>query len=69
MPATLAMKNLFDTNGDDSPLNENNAERFHSVVAKLLFICKRGRPDIEPGVAYLCTRASCAKSRDMRKLH
>ena len=54
------MKSLFDTNEEEDPLSESDAERFHLIVAKLLFISKRGRPDMKPMVASLSTRVSCA---------
>ena len=38
------------------------------VVAKLLYIAKRARPDIEPTVAFLCTRVSCSDVDDWKKL-
>ena len=66
---TPAPKNLFDTNGEEDLVNESDAERFYLVVAKLLFIGKRGRPDIESVVAYLCTRVLCTTNGDMKKLH
>ena len=31
---------------------------FHSVVAKLLFIAKRARPDVDPTIQFLYTRVS-----------
>ena len=33
-----------------------------------LFICQRARPDIEPTVAYLCTRLSKSTIEDWKKL-
>ncbi len=41
---------------------------FHSVVAKLLHLSKRARPDIEPTVAFLCTRVSKSTEEDWKKL-
>ena len=37
-------------------------------MQKLLYICKRGRPDIEPALSYLCTRVSCPTIEDENKL-
>ena len=49
-------------------LDQKRADIFHSTVAKLLFIGKRGRPDLEPYIAYLCTRVSKSNEYDWRKL-
>mmetsp|Transcript_5191 Transcript_5191/g.7529 ORF Transcript_5191/g.7529 Transcript_5191/m.7529 type:complete len:140 (+) Transcript_5191:410-829(+) len=50
-------KNLFTTYYDiSSELDEHKSEIFHSVTAKLLFVMKRGRPDIETVISYLMTR-------------
>ena len=38
------------------------------MVAKLLYLCKRGRPDIEPTVAFLCTRVAKSDVEDWKKL-
>jgi hypothetical protein len=41
---------------------------FHSVVAKLLYLGKRGRPDILLPVQFLCTRVKKPTVADQRKL-
>ena len=46
----------------------HQADIFHSTVAKLLFIGKRGRPDLEPYIAYLCTRVNKSTNDDWNKL-
>ena len=53
---TLARSNkVFDV--DESPkLEAKRAELLHMFVAKALFIAKRGRPNIQVPVAFLCTR-------------
>ena len=38
------------------------------VVAKLLYIMKRARPDLETAVSYLCKRVSKRKLDDWKKL-
>ena len=55
-------------NDESEPLDEDRKEIFHSVVAKLLYITKRARPDIEPSVAFLCTRVSRSSESDWLKL-
>ena len=64
-----ARKNLFTSHDDEcEELDEARSETFHSVTAKLLFIMKRGRPDIETAVSYLMTRVSKSNERDWTKL-
>ena len=66
---TPANKNLLTTyNGECEELDKNRSEVFHSVTAKLLFIMKRGRPDIETTISYLMTRVSKSNERDWEKL-
>jgi hypothetical protein len=40
-------------------LDKVQADMFHHNVAKLLFLCKRARPDKQTAVAFLCTNSSC----------
>jgi hypothetical protein len=68
-PATTpAKKDLFEINTKSPSLEKKKAERFHSVVAKLLYISKRGRIDIQLAIAFLCTRVSCPTDEDWTKL-
>ena len=53
---------FFKVKSNSKELSEKKSDIFHSTVAKLLFTGKRGRPDLEPYIAYLCTRVS--KSND-----
>ena len=41
---------------------------FHRVRTQLLFVCKRGRPDIQTAVSFLCTRVKCPNQDDYKKL-
>jgi hypothetical protein len=45
-----------------------NSAKFHSMVAKLLYLGKRGRPDILLPVQFLCTRVKSPTLEDQRKL-
>ena len=67
-PVTPANKNLLSVNNDATPLNERKQDIFHSIVAKLLYIAKRGRPDIETTVSFLCTRVARSTIEDWFKL-
>ena len=53
--ATLAMKGLFTVDEQSKPLLEEKMERFVSVVIKLLWVGKCGRPDTEWTTAFLRT--------------
>ena len=49
-------------------LDENKAEDFHTQVAKMLFLCKRARPDIQTEVEFLETRVKQPNEDDWKKL-
>jgi hypothetical protein len=48
---TPATNGLFEVNPDGEKLDTEKNEFFHHVVAELLFLCKRARPDIQTAVA------------------
>ena len=53
----------------DSPrLLIKDAELFHCHVARLLFVSKRKRPDIQVCVAFLCTRVKAPTEQNYKKL-
>jgi len=63
--ASPANKNLFTTyDGESDELGKDRSEFFHSVTAKLLFIMKRARPDIETTISYLMTRVSKSNEKN-----
>lgn len=66
---TPAANHLFDVNGKDPVLlPEARSMFFHHNVAKLLFLCKRARPDIQTAVAFLTTRVKSPDEDDYKKL-
>ena len=67
--ATPAAKHLFEIN-DENPkyLDNERKQIFHHNVAKLLFLSKRARPDIQTAVAFLCTRVQQPDMDDWKKL-
>jgi len=67
--STPAAMHLFDVN-DVNPilLSKDSSDMFHTNVAKLLFLCKRARPDIQMAVAFLCTRVKSLNQDDYQKL-
>ena len=55
--ATAAREYLCVVNEDNTTkLSEKEAVMFHHNTAKLFFLAKRARPDIQLSVAFLCTR-------------
>lgn len=53
---------------DSELLSDVQWEHFHSDVAKLLFLSKRVRPDIQTAVSFLTTRVQKPDVDDKRKL-
>ena len=66
--ATPANRNLFVVNETLSLLETRKAEIFHRVVAKLLYVAKRARVDLQLAIAFLCTRVSKSTQEDWEKL-
>jgi hypothetical protein len=64
--STPANHNLFNFNPKAEPIVEK--AKFHSVVAKLLYLGKRGRPEILLPVQFLCTRVQAPTEVDVKKL-
>jgi hypothetical protein len=65
---TPAAMDLFHVDEDLPQLEAQKKEKFHSVVAKLLYMAKRARPDILTAVAFLTTRCTCPTAQDWNKL-
>ena len=61
---------LFDDNVGQKTeiLNESKAEKFHHTTAKLFYVSKRVRIDIDLTVSYLCTRVASPTEGDEDKL-
>jgi hypothetical protein len=67
--ATPANNNLFNIAADAELLGEVRRKKFHSFVAKALYLGKRIRPDILVAVSFLCTRVTKATEEDEQKLN
>ena len=65
---TPAAEHLFKVNDTPTYLNEEEAMFSHHNVAKLLFLCKRARPDIQTAVAFLSTRVKQPDCDDYKKM-
>lgn len=66
--ATPAANYLFKINRQALALDDSDAEMFHTNVAKLLYLSKRARPDIQTAVAFLSTRVVAPNVDDYGKL-
>ena len=49
---TPAGAHLFKVNAGAEHLDKNTSEVFHSISAKILFLCKRGPPDVQVPIAF-----------------
>ena len=65
---TPAAEHLFKINDTPTHLTDADAMLFHHNVAKLLFLCKRARPDLQTAVAFLSTRVKQPDHDDYKKL-
>lgn len=66
---TPAKKDLFEVDEAAILLDKAKSEVYHKVVAKLLYVSQRGRPDIQVAIAFMCTRVSCSTTQDWLKLN
>ena len=65
---TPASSKLFNIISDDELLSDDERERFHTNVAKLLYLGKRARPDVLLAATFLCTRVKSPGKDDLKKL-
>jgi hypothetical protein len=65
---TPAPENLFTVNEDCEKLPTEMAADFHTIVAKMLYVIKRARPDTCLSVAFLTTRVRAPDRDDWEKL-
>ena len=66
--STPATAKLYEVRNDAPKLNPEKKAKFHRIVAQLLYIVKRARPDLAPAVAFMTTRVSDPDNDDWRKL-
>ena len=65
---TPAANHLFEVDQNGTKLDEKHTETFHHLVAKLLYLSKRARPDIQLSIAFLSTRVQSPDEDDWKKL-
>ena len=61
---TPAASHIFNVNHKSEKLPEEKRQILHSIVAKLLYVAIKGRPDIYLPIAFLTSRVSCANVDD-----
>jgi hypothetical protein len=65
---TPAASNLFTVRENVDKLDDARSDEYHRLTAKLLYLCKRARPDLQPTVAFLTTRVTQPDNDDWNKL-
>lgn len=65
---TPATDDLFAIEEDSEALLKKEKEKFHSMVARLLYMAKRARPDILTCVSFLSTRVLAPTKQDWKKI-
>jgi hypothetical protein len=65
---TPATDHLFDVREDAQKLSKTDADFFRSYVAKMLYVCKRCRPEGLTAVSFLSTRVQDPDIDDLAKL-
>ena len=65
---TPGANHLFQTNENAEKLSTMDAMLYHHLVAKLLYLGKRTRPDLLTAVSFLCTRIQSPDVDDFKKL-
>ena len=61
-------KHHSEVNNTTRKLSEKDAQAFHTIVSKLLFLCKRARTDILTGVDFLTTEVRDPEKEDDKTL-
>jgi len=59
---------LFNVDEGATKLSEKNAQLFHQIVAKLLYLCRITRQDIQTAIEFLCTRVNIPDEDDYKQL-
>ena len=66
--ATPWTERLMKIDKTSKKLEAERASTFHTFVMKAMFLCKRGRPDINMGISFLATRVKEPTESDWSKL-
>ena len=66
--STPALDGLFQVKEDAEALSPEKKKAFHSLVARILYMAKRARPDLLTAVSFLTTRVLFSTEEDWEKL-
>lgn len=66
--ATSAGLYLFNTSNNTQKIDDMRAGMFHHITAKLLYLSKRARPNIQLAVFFLCARVRAPEQQDRKKM-
>jgi hypothetical protein len=66
--ATPAANQLFSVNDKAEKISDEDSEKYHHLTAKLLYLSKRARPDLQTAVAFLCKRVKQPGVDEWKKL-
>ena len=66
--SSTAAEHLRKVNDHEVNLDEKREQMFHTITARTLFCGKRARLDLQPTVAFLCTRVREPDEDDWKKL-
>ena len=64
LPKMPAKRDLFNVNAKSPILSDRKQKIVRQVSMKLLYVAKRTRMDIQPTIAFLCTRQGRATIED-----
>ena len=59
---------LFKVDVTSKKIDDTRRETFHSFVMKAMFLCKRGRSDVQPAISFLASRVTEPNEGDWKKL-
>eukprot|EP00957_Ditylum_brightwellii_P002740 210448-Ditylum_brightwellii.AAC.1 len=65
---TQAADHLFEVKENNVKLSEEKGRVYHTITAKLLFLCKRVRQDLQTAIAFLTTRVKEPNEINWKKL-
>ena len=67
--STPAAAHLFEVDVTAKKLTDKARETFHHIMAQLLYLSKRARPDLQTAISFLCTRVQQPDIDDYKKLN
>jgi hypothetical protein len=68
MDVTPASSNLFTIRKTTDKLDDERAMMYHHLTAKMLYLCKRARPDLQMAISFLTTQVTQPDEDDWKKL-